>query len=48
MFGIERFYASEDAARRYEEALAGQHLYADVALGRGGRATLTRLVIRDS
>jgi uncharacterized membrane-anchored protein len=48
VFGIERFYTSEDAAPRYGDALAQHRLYADVALGRGGRATLTRLVIRDS
>ncbi len=47
VFGIERFYTSEDDARRYENALTADRLYADVALGRGGRATLTRLVIRD-
>src|SRR5215217_7292590 len=46
-FGIEQFYVSEDDAQRYEDALFARHLYADVALGRGGRATLRRLVIRD-
>jgi uncharacterized membrane-anchored protein len=48
VLGIERFYASEDAARRYEDALFAHRVYADVAIGRRGRATLRRLVIRDA
>ena len=46
VFGIERAYVSEAEARRYERALAEDRVYADVALGRGGRASLDRLVIR--
>ena len=45
-FGIEQFYADENEARRYETALAERRVYADVALGDDGRATLRRLVIR--
>ncbi len=45
-FGIERYYTSEAGARRYDRALARDRVYADVALGRGGRASLDRLLIR--
>jgi uncharacterized membrane-anchored protein len=45
-FGIEQFYVAEHEAGRYETALAERRVYADVALGHDGRATLRRLVIR--
>jgi len=45
-YGIEQYYADEDEARRLEAALARHRVYADVALGPGGRATLRRLVVR--
>jgi uncharacterized membrane-anchored protein len=45
-FGIEQFYVSEGEARRYEDALREDRVYADVALGRNWRPTLRRLVIR--
>jgi len=45
-FGIEQYYADEDEARRLGAALAARSVYADVALGSDGRATLTRLVLR--
>ena len=45
-FGIEQYYADEDEARELGTALAERRVYADVALGSTGRATLTRLVVR--
>jgi uncharacterized membrane-anchored protein len=45
-FGVEQYYADEDEARRLGTALAERRVYADVALGSTGRATLTRLVVR--
>jgi uncharacterized membrane-anchored protein len=45
-FGIEQFYVAEDEAQRYETALDERRVYADVALGDDGRATLRQLVIR--
>ena len=45
-FGIEQYYADEDEAQRLGEALLDRRVYADVALGADGRATLTRLVLR--
>jgi uncharacterized membrane-anchored protein len=45
-FGIEQYYADEVEARRLGAALVDRRVYADVALGLDGRATLTRLVLR--
>jgi len=45
-FGIEQYYADEAEARRLGAALSAGPVYADVALGPDGRATLTRLVVR--
>jgi uncharacterized membrane-anchored protein len=45
-FGIEQYYADEDEAERLGAALASRRVYADVALGSDGRATLRRLVLR--
>jgi uncharacterized membrane-anchored protein len=45
-FGIEQYYADEAEARRLGDALRAGGVYADVALGGDGRATLTRLVLR--
>jgi uncharacterized membrane-anchored protein len=45
-FGIEQLYVPEEEAHRYDQALVEGRVYADVALGHHGRATLRRLVIR--
>jgi len=45
-FGIEQYYADEDEAARLGAALASRRVYAAVALGSDGRATLRRLVLR--
>jgi uncharacterized membrane-anchored protein len=45
-FGIETFFVEEGAAPRYEQAMVGGRLYADIVLDDDGKARLEDLVIR--
>jgi uncharacterized membrane-anchored protein len=45
-YGIETFYVEEGQSRRYERAMVGGTLYADVVLDDDGGAQLEDLVIR--
>jgi uncharacterized membrane-anchored protein len=45
-YGSFRYYVSEDDAERWQDALAGDDVYAEIALARDGRPLLRRLVTR--